>query len=60
MRAEIVREAVRVLEATSETGNGFARFKNAHFPPVALKVLGNQSQSLNCDTGYSTLADELA
>jgi hypothetical protein len=29
-------------------------------PPVALKVRGNQTQSLNCDTGYTTLADELA
>jgi hypothetical protein len=30
-------------------------------PPVALKVVGgSQNQSLNCDTGYTLLSDELA
>jgi hypothetical protein len=33
---------------------------SASDPPVALKVIGNQTQSLNCDKGYTTLADELA
>lgn len=33
---------------------------SASDPPVALKVLGNQTQSLNCDTGYTTLSAELA
>ena len=29
-------------------------------PPVALRVIGNQNQSLNCDPGYTNLWDELA
>ena len=29
-------------------------------PPVALKLVGNQTQALNCDLDFTTLADELA
>lgn len=29
-------------------------------PPVALKIVGNQTQALNCDVDLTTLADELA
>jgi hypothetical protein len=29
-------------------------------PPVALKIVGNQTQALNCDVDFTTLADELA
>ena len=29
-------------------------------PPVALKLVGNQTQALNCDVDFTTLADELA